>query len=117
MERKKEKLSCMQVRHSIKEYLLDQMTTEQADAFVKHVRSCKECRDEIEEYYAFSSALMQLDTMENIEKGDFFMNIEKRLERTENQVRKEQAEHRKRRLTYGVVALLVAAAMGISFGI
>lgn len=117
MGRRTEKLSCMQVQHSIKEYLLDQMTIEQAEAFVKHVRGCKACRDEVEEYYAFSSALMQLDTMENTDKGDFFMNIEKRLERTENQAMKNKRDHRKRRVTYCVVVLLVAAAMGISFGI
>lgn len=117
MGRKRETLSCMQVQHSIKEYLQNQMSLEEAQAFVKHVRECRQCREELEEYYAFSSALMQLETMEDTEKGDFFMNVEKRLERTEAQATKEKKDHIKRRVTYIAIALLIAAAMGVSFGI
>ncbi|MBE5951846.1 MAG: zf-HC2 domain-containing protein [Lachnospiraceae bacterium] len=117
MKQKKEKLTCMQVEHSIKEYLLNEMTLEQADAFVRHVRQCKECRKELEEYYAFSSALMQLETMDDTEKGDFFLNVEKRLERTENTVLKTKKDHRRRVWSYGLIVLFIAMAMGVGFGI
>lgn len=117
MGRKKETLSCIQVQHSIREYLQNEMSLEDAHAFVKHVRECKQCRDELEEYYAFSSALMQLETVENTEKGDFFMNVERRLEKTENLASKEKKDHVKRRIAYIAIAFLIAAAMGVSFGI
>ena len=117
MRKKSDKLSCYEVQHSIKEYLLDEMKPEEAYAFVKHVRSCPKCREEVEEYYAFSSALMQLDALEEAEaKGNFFMNIEKRLERTEQIAAKNRKDHRLRRAAYLLVALLVAAAMGVSMG-
>ena len=74
MKRKTEKLTCHQVQHSIKEYLMNEMTLEEAEKFAKHVRGCRECRREVEEYYAFSSALMQSDTMDDTGKGDFYMN-------------------------------------------
>ena len=117
MKRKSNKLSCYEVQHSIKQYLLDEMKLEEAAAFVQHVRICDKCRVELEEYYAFSSALMQLDSMDEAEKGNFFMNIEKRLERTELAVAKQKADHRKRRVTYGFLALLLAAVMGVSIGV
>ena len=118
MKRKNEKLSCHEVQHSIIEYLLEEMELEAAYAFAKHVRSCPKCREEVEEYYAFSSALMQLDSLEEAEKkGNFFMNIEKRLERTEAMALKLKKEHRVRRIAYFMVALLVAAAMGVSMGV
>ena len=117
MGRKKDTLSCTQVRHSIREYLQNEMSLKDAEDFVRHVRECEQCRGELEEYYAFSSALMQLETLEDTEKGDFFMNVEKRLERTESQTAKERKDHVKRRITYIVAALLIAAAMGVSFGI
>lgn len=118
MGRKSEKLTCYEVQHSIKEYLLDEMSVEDAAAFAKHVRSCQVCREELEEYYAFSSALMQLEALgEGEEKGNFFMNIEKRLERTELTAIKEKKDHRARRLAYAVIALLVAAVMGVSMGV
>ncbi len=110
-------LSCYEVQHSIKEYLLDEMTIEEAEGFVKHVRSCDVCRRELEEYYAFSSALMQLDSMEEAEKGNFFMNIEKRLERTEAVIAKQRTNHRNRRFAYVFLAILFAAIMGVSIGV
>jgi len=118
MSKKSSKRTCYEVQHSIKEYLLDEMSPEDAGAFVKHVRSCPACREEVEEYYAFSSALMQLEALDDgEEKGNFFLNIEKRLERTELAVMKQKKDHRARRLAYVVIALVVAAVMGVSMGV
>ncbi|MBO5351800.1 MAG: hypothetical protein J6J42_10975 [Lachnospiraceae bacterium] len=117
MKKKFRNLSCYEVQHSIKQYLLDEMTIEEAEGFVKHIRFCDVCRKELEEYYAFSSALMQLDSMEEAEKGNFFMNIEKRLERTEASVARQKADHRNRRFAYVFLALLFAAVMGVSIGV
>ena len=76
MRRKSDKLTCYEVQHSIKEYLQEEMSLADAAAFVQHVRSCPACREELEEYYAFSSALMQLEALdEGEEKGNFFLNI------------------------------------------
>lgn len=118
MGKKSDRRTCYEVQHSIKEYLLDEMSVEDAAAFVKHVRSCPVCREELEEYYAFSSALMQLEALdEGEEKGNFFMNIEKRLERTELASIKYKKEHLIRRITYMVIAVIIAAAMGVSMGV
>ena len=51
MGRKSDRRTCYEVQHSIKEYLLEEMPMEEALAFVKHVRSCPVCREELEEYY------------------------------------------------------------------
>ena len=118
MGKKSDRRTCYEVQHSIKEYLLDEMSVEDAAAFVKHVRSCPVCREELEEYYAFSSALMQLEALdEGEEKGNFFLNIEKRLERTELTAIKQKNDHNARRITYALLALALAAVMGISMGV
>jgi len=118
MGRRSSKRTCYEVQHSIKEYLLEEMSVEEAAAFVKHVRSCPACREELEEYYAFSSALMQLEALDELEeKGNFFFNIEKRLERTELAAIRQKNEHRARRVAYALLALVLAAVMGISMGV
>ncbi len=118
MGRKSDKLTCYEVQHSIKEYLLEEMSLQDAAAFAKHVRSCPACREELEEYYAFSSALMQLDALdEGEEKGNFFLNVEKRLERTELAALKYKNDHRARRIIYGVMAVVLAVIMGVSMGV
>lgn len=116
MTKRAKKLSCLQVKHSIRAYLQGELSLSEAADFAAHVRECKVCREELEEYYAFSSVLMQLEAAEEAEKGDFFMNVEKRLERTEAQVNKEKKSHLKRRIVYALLALAIAAAMGVSFG-
>lgn len=118
MRRKSDKRTCYEVQHSIKEYLMEEMTLSDAAAFVKHVRSCPACREELEEYYAFSSALMQLEALEEgEEKGNFFLNIEKRLERTELAAMRFKNDHRARRFLYIVMAIVLAAVMGVSMGV
>ncbi len=118
MGRKSDKRTCYEVQHSIKEYLLEEMELPDAAAFVKHVRSCPVCREEVEEYYAFSSALMQLEALDDgEEKGNFFLNIEKRLERTELAAMKQKKDHRTRRFTYIFLAIIIAAIMGVSMGV
>lgn len=118
MKRKSDKRTCYEVQHSIKEYLLEEMSLQDAAAFVKHVRSCPACREELEEYYAFSSALMQLDALEEgEEKGNFFLNVEKRLEKTELTAMRYKKDHRARRITYGVMAIVLAVIMGVSMGV
>ncbi len=118
MGRKSNKRTCYEVQRSIKEYLTEEMSIEDAAAFVKHVRSCPACRAELEEYYAFSSALMQLEALdEGEEKGNFFLNIEKRLEKTELTAIKQKNDHRLRRFVYAVIALALAAVMGVSMGV
>jgi len=118
MRSKSDKRTCYEVQHSIKEYLREEMSLQDAAAFAKHVRSCPVCREEVEEYYAFSSALMQLDALEEgEEKGNFFLNVEKRLERTELAALRYKKEHRARRIIYGVMAVVLAVVMGVSMGV
>lgn len=116
MNLKSQQLSCVEARSFIKKYLSEEISVKEAEQFVKHIRSCKACREELEEYYAFYSALVQLDTKDDLEKGNFFMNIEKRLERTEGFIARTKNNHRKRRVVYLFVAMLLAAAMGVSMG-
>lgn len=117
MNIKLQKLSCVEAQSFIKNYLAEELSIKEAEQFVKHIRSCKACREELEEYYAFYSALVQLDTKDDLEKGNFFMNIEKRLERTEGFIAKTKNNHTKRRIVYLLVAIIVAAAMGVSMGV
>lgn len=113
---KKTDLSCREIQQRIKDYIDGNMSLEDAVQFVAHVRECEECREELEEFYAFYSALRQLDAKDD-EIGKFYLNIEKRLERTEAEAVKAKKEHYFRRVIYITIALLLAAATGVSFGV
>lgn len=115
MRKKKKQVSCYEIRQKIKPYITGEMELSEACEFVEHVRHCKECREELEAYYAFSAALMQIDYKDDV-KGNFFLNIEKRLERTEAAAAKAKKEHLMKWIVYVGVALFIAAATGVSFG-
>ena len=116
MKKKKKQVSCYEIQKKIKAYIMGDMELSEACEFVEHIRHCEACREELEVYYAFSSALMQMDHKEDV-KGNFFLNIEKRLERTEAAAAKARKDHLIKRMIYVTVALLVAAATGVSFGV
>ena len=64
------------------------------------------------------SALMQLDALDEWEeKGNFFLNVEKRLERTELAAIRHKNDHRARKIIYVLMALALAAIMGVSMGV
>ena len=115
MKKKKKQVSCYEIRQKIKSYIKEEMELPEACEFVNHVRNCKECREELEAFYAFSSALQQIDYKDDV-KGNFFLNIEKRLERTEAAAAKAKKEHLIKWVVYVAVALFIAAATGVSFG-
>ena len=112
---KKKSISCKEIQQKNKAYIDGIMPLEEAIAFVSHIRSCPECRAELNEFYGFYSALRSLDAREE-EIGKFHLNIEKRLEETEAEAAKEKKEHYTRRIIFLIVALLAAAATGVSFG-
>ncbi|MBR4306226.1 MAG: hypothetical protein IKT78_05215 [Ruminiclostridium sp.] len=50
-------------------------------------------------------------------KGNFFLNVEKRLERTEQTAFRHKNEHRMRKIVYVILAIALAAVMGVSMGV
>lgn len=108
---------CMKIQKSVNDYLSDKMSLEDAVAFVKHVRSCENCKKEVEKDFLLYN-LMRLDELEEKgEKENFSLNIEELLKRTEDTAREQKKNHLARRVTYIVLTILLAAIMGISIGV
>lgn len=116
VKKKSGPVSCHEIQRNIKPYIMEELELAQAYAFAEHIRKCNVCREELEIYYAFSSALMQLNHTDE-EDGNFNLNIEKRLERTEAAVAKAHKEHVMKRMLYVAIVFLIAAATGVSIGV
>ena len=65
-----EKLTCKEATKMVIPYIEKQVCDKDLRKFVKHIRECKECREELETYYIVYKGLMQLD-----EKEELPMNI------------------------------------------
>lgn len=54
-------MTCMEAQQMILPFINDQLTLEQAEAFLCHMDSCADCREELEVYFALLTAMKQLD--------------------------------------------------------
>ena len=54
--------SCREIEKMVMPYINHQLDEVQLEQFLKHVRSCPACREELEIYYTVSLGLRQLDS-------------------------------------------------------
>ena len=69
-KKKKETLTCKEATLMVSPYIKKQVCDKDLRKFVKHIKECKDCREELETYYIVYKGLMQLD-----EKEELPMNI------------------------------------------
>lgn len=71
----KKELLCKEAQKMVIPYIEGELADKELRQFVRHVRQCPECHEELETYYIVYKGLMQLD-----EKEDLPMNILEALE-------------------------------------
>ena len=69
-KKKKETLTCKEATLMVIPYIKKEVCDKDLRKFVKHIKECKDCREELETYYIVYKGLMQLD-----EKEELPMNI------------------------------------------
>lgn len=69
-EQTKEKITCKEAQKLVIPYIEEQLCDTDLRRFIRHIKDCRECREELETYYIVYKGLMQLD-----EKEELPMNI------------------------------------------
>jgi hypothetical protein len=54
-------LTCREAEKMVMPYIEDRLSDEEMEEFLRHIHSCKECREELEIYYTVLHGLRQLD--------------------------------------------------------
>lgn len=54
-------MDCQTAQSLIQKYIARTLTMDELDAFIRHVKSCPECYDELKTYFIVSTALQHLD--------------------------------------------------------
>ena len=65
-KKKKETLTCKEATLMVIPYIKKQVCDKDLRKFVKHIKECKDCREELETYYIVYKGLMQLDEHEEL---------------------------------------------------
>jgi hypothetical protein len=76
------------------------------EEFIGHVHTCKECREELEVYYALLTAMKQLDEDKNL-SDDFSLELSEKLDREQEKiVHAKLAYYRKKGILVVVILFL-----------
>lgn len=78
-------MTCNTAQGLITAFINDEMVIDELEEFVDHMQSCKDCRDELEVYYALLTAMKQLDEDKNL-SNDFSRDLEDKLERSQERI-------------------------------
>ncbi len=55
-------MTCKEAQGMVIPFVRKQLTDEEAEAFLDHVDSCRDCREELEIYYIVEEGIRQLDS-------------------------------------------------------
>lgn len=89
-------------------FLNDTLTVEELDQYLKHLRSCPECREELEMYFILYRTLAQLDEDDLDDTMDMRRLLNMEIRRREQRLRRIQAGRFLGKVILGLICILAA---------
>lgn len=78
-------MTCMKAQSLITAFINDELEISEQEEFIEHIRSCDDCSEELEVYYALLTAMKQLDEDKNL-SDDFRHELNEKLDRAEEKI-------------------------------
>lgn len=101
-------MTCTKAQSLITAFINDELDISELEEFVEHIRSCDECSEELEVYYALLTAMKQLDEEKNL-SVDFRQELNEKLDRAEERIIHLRFNfYRKKGILIFIIVLLVA---------
>jgi uncharacterized membrane protein YukC len=75
----------MKAQSLITAFINDQLNIDELEEFTQHIQSCKECREELDVYYALLTAMKQLDEDKHL-SDDFSQELKEKLDRSQERI-------------------------------
>ncbi len=96
-------MTCMEVQQKIVPFINNEMTLEQAEIFLDHIRNCADCREELEVTYTLLTAMKQLDEDREL-SNNYKQDLDRKIAEVEERIRKEKTSKlRKRFLLFSFI--------------
>lgn len=101
-------MTCSKAQSLITPFIHDELNMKELEEFISHVHTCRECREELEVYYALLTAMKQLDEDKNL-SDDFSLELSEKLDREQEKiVHAKLAFYRKKGILVLVILFLAA---------
>lgn len=78
-------MTCKEAVQNIMPYINNEMSVQEVEEFLAHIRGCRECYEELEVYYTIYAGLAQLDS--DSDNFDMHNLLESALKSSQNRVR------------------------------
>lgn len=100
-------MTCLEAQSNIMAFVEKKLPDDKVTDFVRHMRYCKNCSEELEIYYTLVVGMRQLDNNEELSK-DFKEELNKELNRVDHKVKSAK---RFKISTFGVVFVAAVVLM------
>ena len=106
-------MDCKRVMELMTQFINEQLDAEYVQAFLDHIDSCPECREELEVNYSLMTAMKQLD--EDIDlSDDYIAELDQKIETCYLDELKRKRSCTRRRIILGIVVFLLLFLNGIT---
>ena len=78
-------MTCMKAQSLITAFINDELEIDKLEEFTSHIKSCGDCMEELEVYYALLTAMKQLDEDKNL-SNDFNQELRDKIERSQERI-------------------------------
>ena len=109
-------MTCMEAQALITPFVNDRLDIATLERFIDHVESCKECREELEVYYAILTAMRQLDEDEDV-LADFEKELTHKLKESQELILHTRLVHIRKRILFFVIVICLGLFTSVSVNV
>ena len=106
-------MDCKRVMELMTQFINEQLDAEDVQAFLDHIDSCPECREELEVTYSLMTAMKQLDEDTDL-SDNYIEELNTKIETCYLDELKRKRSCVRRRIVLGVVVVLLLFMNGIT---
>ncbi|MBE5929464.1 MAG: zf-HC2 domain-containing protein [Lachnospiraceae bacterium] len=106
-------MECKRAMELMTQFINEQLDAEDVQAFLDHIDSCPECREELEVTYSLMTAMKQLDEDTDL-SDNYIEELNQKIETCYLDELKRKRSCIRRRIVLGVVVVLLVLQSGIT---
>lgn len=107
-------MNCLQAQAMFNLFIDDKLEDDQLLDFIKHIKNCPHCQEELEVYYTLLTGMKQLDAMLPL-SNNFSEDLWKKINKEENEIIKKRRRKLQSNIFTTFCVIVGCIIVGISF--
>jgi len=107
-------MTCIKAQSMITPFINDKLSLTDLEEFLEHVNSCKNCREELEVYYALLTAMKQLDEDKNL-NSNYSEELTEKLKQSSEKIFRAKYTYYKKKVILILTMIFVAIFIGFGY--